>query len=152
MPDPLSVSNSSGLIALESIGRLDLLHRLYGTVTIPDAVAQECGMALPGWLTVQAVQNRGLVQSLRMNLGPGESEAIALASETSAIRVILDDKKARRTARQLGLPVTGLLAVLLQAKHRGFVSSIREVIAELTAVQFFVSENLIEETLRRAGE
>ncbi len=87
-----------------------------------------------------------------MNLGPGESEAIALAVEASAARVILDDKKARRTARQLGLPVTGLLAVLLQAKQRGFVSSIREVIAELTAVQFFVSESLIEETLRRAGE
>ncbi len=152
MPDPISVSNSSGLIALESIGRLDLLHRLYGTVTIPDAVAQECGMALPAWLVVQTVQNQGLVQSLRMNLGPGESEAIALASEASAARVILDDKKARRTARQLGLPVTGLLAVLLQAKQHGFVSSLREIIAELTAVQFFITENLIEETLLRAGE
>lgn len=48
--------------------------------------------------------------------------------------------------------MTGLLAVLLQAKQYGFVSSIREVIAELTAVQFFVSESLIEETLHRAGE
>ncbi len=57
MPDPLSVSNSSGLIALESIGRLDLLHRLYGTVTIPEAVAQECGMTLPAWLSVQAVED-----------------------------------------------------------------------------------------------
>ena len=152
MPDSITVSNSSGLIALESIGRLDLLRQLYGTVTIPPAVFQECGATLPTWFSVQAVQNQGLVRSLRMNLGAGESEAIALASELSAARVIMDDKKARRTAKQLGLPVTGLLAVLLQAKQRGFVSSIREVIAELTAVQFYVSETLVEETLRRAGE
>ena len=97
MPDPITVSNSSGLIALESIGRLDVLRQLYGTVTIPPAVFQECGAALPTWFSVQAVQNQELVRSLRMNLGAGESEAIALASELSAARVILDDKKARRT-------------------------------------------------------
>ncbi|MBC7821159.1 MAG: DUF3368 domain-containing protein [Planctomycetaceae bacterium] len=152
MPDPVTVSNSSALIALESIGRLDLLRQLYGTVTIPPAVARECGLTLPTWFSVQTVQNQGMAQSLSVNLGPGESEAIALASEQSVARVILDDKKARRTARQLGLPVTGLLAVLLQAKQQGVVSSIREVIAELTVVQFYISESLVEETLRRAGE
>ena len=152
MSDSVTVSNSSGLIALDQIGRLDVLNQLYGTVAIPRAVAQEIGFAPPKWFSVRSVQNQNLVQSLRMSLGPGESEAIALAGECSAARVMLDDKKARRVARQLGLPVTGLLAILLQAKQQGFMTSIREVIAELTAVEFFVSESLIDETLRRAGE
>lgn len=47
MPDPVTVSNSSCLIGLELIGRLDLLHELYGTVTAPSAVAHECGSRLP---------------------------------------------------------------------------------------------------------
>ena len=42
MPDPTTVSNSSALIALESIGRMDLLRQLYGTVMIPPAVYREC--------------------------------------------------------------------------------------------------------------
>ena len=152
MSDLVTVANSSCLIALDQLGRLSVLNQLYGTVTIPRAVAHEIGLALPGWLSVRTIQNQNLVQSLQMSLGPGESEAIALACECSAARVILDDKKARRVARQLGLPVTGLLAILLQAKQKGIIASIREVIAELTAVQFFVSESLIDETLRRAGE
>ncbi len=152
MPDPATVSNSSCLIAMETIGQLDLLERLYGIVTIPPAVAQECRSTLPGWLQVHPVQNQAMVQTLRMNLGPGESETIALAGELAVARVILDDKKARRAARQLGLPVTGLLAVLLQGKQRGFVPSVREVIAELTAAHFHLSDALVEEAMRQAGE
>ena len=152
MPDSVTISNSSALIALDQIGLLGVLNQLYGTVTIPRAVAEEIGLALPKWLSVRSVQNQSLVQSLQMSLGPGESEAIALACECSVSRVILDDKKARRVARQLRLPVTGLLAILLQAKQQGFIASIREVIAELTAAEFFVSESLIDEALRRAGE
>ena len=152
MPDAVTISNSSGLIALEAIGRLDLLRQLYGTVLIPPAVAQECGSAVAGWMQIQPVQNQGMVQSLRINLGHGESEAIALATEVPAARVILDDKKARRIARQLSLPVTGLLAVLLQAKQQGYVSSLREIIAELAAARFFLSDALADEALRQAGE
>ena len=152
MPDSVTISNSRGLIALDQIGRLGVLNQLYGTVTIPRPVADEIGLALPKWLSVRWVRNQSLVQSLQVSLGPGESEAIAPAYECSVSRVILDDKKARRVARQLRLPVTGLLAILLQVKQQGFIASIREAIAELTAAEFFVSESLIDEALRRAGE
>jgi predicted nucleic acid-binding protein len=53
MPDPVTVSNSSCLIALELIGRLDLLRELYGAVVVPSAVALECGSSLPRWFHVQ---------------------------------------------------------------------------------------------------
>ncbi len=41
MPDPATVSNSSCLIGLELIGRIELIHGLYGTVAVPTAVADE---------------------------------------------------------------------------------------------------------------
>jgi predicted nucleic acid-binding protein len=65
MPDSVTVSNSSCLIGLELVGRLDLLRGLCGTVLVPRAVSSECGSRLPEWFQVQAVQNHGMVRSLR---------------------------------------------------------------------------------------
>src|SRR5262245_39462727 len=109
---------------------------MYGTITVPQAVAGESGPGLPPWVQSQPVLNQTLVNSLRLELGAGEAEAIALSIELSAARVILDDKKARRIARQLRLPVTGTLAILVRAKERGVISSVRDAIDRLMAVQF----------------
>ena len=152
MPDGPTVSNSSCLIALEAAGSLGILEQLYTTIAVPDAVSQECGGALPAWVRVHSVQNQPLVQSLRLGLGAGEAEAIALSIECSAARLILDDKKARRVARQLNLPVVGTLAVLLKAKERGVLSKVRDIVEELIAADFRVSDELVQEVLRRAGE
>ena len=152
MPEPVTVCNSSCLIALEAIGRLDLVQRLYGTITIPEAVAAEYGSALPPWLQVHPVQHQGTVRSLRLHLGAGESEAIALAEEMSAARLMLDDKKARRIARQLNLPVTGTVAILIQAKQRGLIPKLSDILDQLTATGFFLSDTLAEAALRQVGE
>lgn len=152
MPEGPTVSNSSCLIGLEAAGYLGILKPLYGIVDVPGAVAAEYGSALPAWVHVHPVQNRTLVQSLKLDLGAGEAEAIALAMERPAARLILDDKKARRIARQLHLPVTGTLAVLLRAKDQGIVPTVREVLDALVAANFRVSAALVGEVLRRAGE
>lgn len=152
MPEGASIADSSCLIALAGIGRLDLLRQLYGGIVIPEAVFEECGSKLPSWCEVRHVQNRSFVQLLQLNLGPGESEAIALACECSVQRLILDDRKARQAAQKLNLPVTGLLAVLLKCKSLGFVASVGAVIKELAVVSFYASPALIEATLRMAGE
>ncbi len=152
MPDGLTVSNSSCLIALEATGSLGILEELYGTIAVPDAVSHECGGALPAWAQIYSVQNQPLVQSLRLDLGAGEAEAIALSIEHSAARLNLDDKKARRIAHGLKLPVTGTLAVLLKAKERGILSNVRDAIDMLITANFHVSDALVREVLRRAGE
>ncbi len=152
MSDPITVCNSSCLIVLEAIGRLDLLRQLLGTITIPAAVAAEFGNPLPGWLVVEPVRNPVTVKSLELQLGAGESEAIALAGELSANRIILDDKKARRIARQLNLPVTGTVALMIQAKQRGLIGSLSDILDQLTAVGFFVSDSLAAAALRQVGE
>ncbi|MGO9470662.1 MAG: DUF3368 domain-containing protein [Isosphaeraceae bacterium] len=152
MPDGITVSNSSCLIGLDAVGSIGILEQLYGTIMVPDAVAQECGGTLPIWVQVHSVQNQPLAQSLRLGLGAGEAEAIALSLERSAARIILDDKKARRTARQLNLPVTGTLAVLLRAKEQGIIPSVRDLVDALIVAEFHVSDALVQEVLQQAGE
>lgn len=152
MPDGVTVCNSSCLIALAAIGRLDLLKKLYGTVRIPRAVDVECRGALPDWIVVHPVANQRLATSLQLQLGPGESEAIALAVEQSAIRIILDDKKARHIARQMTLAVTGTLGVLLRSKEKGNIECVKDVIGDLEQAHFYIANDLAREVLRLAGE
>jgi hypothetical protein len=152
MPDGPTVANSSCIIGLGAAGYLGVLEQLYGTILVPEAVAQECSPQIPPWIQVHRIQNQAQVRSLQIELGGGEAAAIALCSEVSACRIILDDKKARRIARQLCLPVTGTLAVLLRAKQCGVISTVGEVMNSLLAAGFHLSKDLVEETLRRAGE
>jgi predicted nucleic acid-binding protein len=86
MPDGPTIANSSCLIALEAAGHLHILKQLYGTIHIPDAVNRECGAALPPWVRVHSVANQSLIQSLCLELGAGEAEAIALCMELTPDR------------------------------------------------------------------
>lgn len=152
MPNGMTVSNSSCLIGLQSAGLLDILEKLYTNIEVPDAVAAEFGIGLPAWVLLRSVKNQALVQSLRLQLGSGEAEAIALAMESAAARLILDDKKARTIARQLGIPITGTVGIVLRAKDQGLVNSVRDVLNALQAANFHISSALQQEALKRAGE
>ena len=152
-PGPV-VSDSSPLIALGQIGQLDLLGRLFSAVLVPPAVVRETasGSALPDWITERApIQPIGS-RILAVSLGPGESEAIALSLEVGARWLILDDRPARRLAQALGLPVIGTLGVLLAAKRRGFLSTVRAPVDALAWVGFRMSPHLRDRVLRDASE
>lgn len=145
------VSNSACLIALERINRLDLLPQVYQSIWIPHAVQMEIGFTTD-WLLVQNVQNQTLVDTLRMQIGAGESEAIALALEMGNLPALLDDKKARRIAKQLDLPVIGTLGLLLKAKKQGVIPAIKPILAALEKVDFRVSTRLRDRALELADE
>lgn len=85
------VSNTSPLIVLSNIGEFELLHFLFGRVTIPKSVAEEFGDPIPEWIEVREVKNKILLNLLRERLHKGEAEAIALAIELEAELVIIDD-------------------------------------------------------------
>jgi dCTP deaminase len=145
------VSNTSCLIALEAIGRLDLLERLYQILLIPSAVASEWASPCPSWVTIATVQNRALVQALGLQLGLGESEATALAVESGAARLILDDLRARRVAAQLQVRITGTLGILLRAKRLQVVSLVRPLFDDLRAAGFWVSDSLLRQARQLCG-
>ena len=146
-----TVTNSTCLISLERIGRLDLLPQVFATVTAPPAVQAEFGVAVE-WLIVKPVQNAAVVATLKIQIDDGEAYAIALAMELGNVILILDDKKARRIARQLGFKVMGTIGVLMRAKRRGVIPAIEPLLTALENVDFHMTPALREEALRLCGE
>jgi predicted nucleic acid-binding protein len=158
------VSNASPLINLAHIGALALLPRLYAGVVIPEAVWREVvveGSGQPGatevrsaaWISVGAVENRSLVQALRMSLDAGEAEAIALALETPNPLLLMDERAGRSTARYLGLRCVGIVGILTLAKQQGLIEKVRPYLMALRdEAGFRLSAALCEEVLREAGE
>ena len=156
------VADATALILLARVGRLHLLREVLGEVWIPEAVAQELRKpgkpgaealkeALGTWISIAQVRERERVEELPKRLGPGEREAIALALERGAT-FLSDDKAARREAQSQGLEVTGLLAVLLQAKARGAIPQVKRVLDELVGEGFRLAPDLYEAVLQEAGE
>jgi predicted nucleic acid-binding protein len=147
MPDVV-VPDTSCLIALTVLGRLDLLRNLHHSVVIPTGVAEEYGERLPDWISVMPVANVWLVKSLRAALGKGEAEVISLATQLPEAVAVLDDERARREARGLGLPITGTLGLLVRAKREGLLPSLADAIGRLDAAGFRVSYELRQEVLK----
>jgi predicted nucleic acid-binding protein len=158
------VSNTSPIVKLAAVGRLDLLQQLYGAILIPAAVYVEIvvvGAGLPGALEVQTLpwfQQRpvtpsALLTRLRLGLDPGEAEAVALADEIKADLILLDERRARRVASQLGLSRVGVLGILIEAKRGGLLAAVRPVLDDLIATAgFWVAGPLYDQILQAAGE
>ena len=148
------VSNSSPLIALARIHRLDLVHAILQSVLIPPAVAREIPPSipdLPDWLGLRALTRPPPLTS-RGRLGDGEWEAIALAIEIGAGAILVDDRPARVLAQQSRLNVIGTLGLLLEAKRAGAIKTLQPELDKLVETSFFLSRQLYDELLRMAGE
>ena len=121
------VSNTSPIFYLSTIGQLDLLRQLYNEVVIPKAVFNEItnvgntdasANIVPtlNWVKTQSATDQAFVNRLRTELDPGEAEAIALAVELNANRLLMDERLGRAAAMRVGLQVTGVLGILIAAK------------------------------------
>ena len=109
--------------------------------------AQEIEAA--SWVHMQLVSNRELVRALRHELDAGEAEAIALAIETGAEFVLMDEHLGRETASYMGLRCVGLIGVLVEAKRTGMIDQIRPLLDLLRDLAGFrVSESLYRRVLQ----
>ena len=144
------VADSTCLIALERISHLEILPAFFEPVLIPPAVEQEFGISLP-WLKLERLSDQTLVVALKMMLDDGEAEAIALAQEQKC-RIILDDRQARSVGGNMGLRVIGTVGILLLAKQRGILPTVKPVLQNLDDTGFYISAALKEEALRLAEE
>jgi uncharacterized protein len=149
------VSNSSPLIALARIQRLDLVPAILKSALIPPAVAREIAPSvpvLPSWLEVRAPTSALSVVTSRGRLGDGEWEAIALAVELGVSAIFIDDRPARRLAEAAGLNVIGTLGLLLEAKRAGHIRTVRAELDKLLETSFFLSQELYDQLIRLAKE
>jgi len=86
------------------------------------------------------------------DLGPGETEVLALALEVPGAVAILDDGLARQAAKITGIPVIGTLGLLLEAKRSGLVEALEPLLDHLDALGFRVSASTRAAVLDLAGE
>jgi predicted nucleic acid-binding protein len=158
------VSDTSPILNLARIGRLELLQSLYRQVVIPSAVYAELTDArrdLPpaidlgsmSWLMVAAASNRDHVEQLLGSLDPGEAEAIVLAIELRADLFLVDERRGRRVASASGLAITGLIGVVARAKQAGLIDRAKPVLDELIhTARFWIGPELYAEVLAELGE
>lgn len=160
---PKVVCNSSPLIHLAKVGKLELLKGYFTEISIPEAVYREC--VIDGkdredakrienatWIRVVDIKNIDLKKAFNTVLDEGESEAIVLALQESADLILLDDYEARELARTYGLNITGTIGILIKAKYEGDISSIDEMLKKLRRTGFWLSDDLYTKILRDEGE
>jgi predicted nucleic acid-binding protein len=147
------VSNTSPLNYLILIQQQEILRDLFGQVLIPEAVRRELSSPAapaavrawidgpPAWLECRTVAS---VPSDLESLGPGERESIALALAEKASLVLLDERRARRVAENLGLAVSGMLGVLDRAHRRGLLD-LNAALDRLERTTFRASPRLLRE-------
>ncbi len=138
------VSNSTPLIALSQVNRLDIIKELFGSIIIPDAVFIEVAVDKKGragkdevsiakWIRTMKVSNPLAADFLSVNLDPGEAEAITLSKEIKANLLLIDDKDGRKAAKSVDIPITGTVGVLLryyEGKKEDFKLALDELIAK----------------------
>jgi len=160
------ISDTSAITNLAAIDQLRLLPLLYEQVIIPEAVYRELvdiDPPVPGsaevptatWLAVKLIANRGVVERLQSEarLDPGESEAIALALELGADLLLIDERRGRAEANRLGIKITGLLGILVEAKRKNLIVAVKPLIDALIATsEFRVSSALYNQILNIANE
>jgi len=157
------VSDSTILIGLAKIGKLDLLKEVFHKIYVPEEVFREVterGLNKPGaqfirktvWIKAKPVEDRTQVNLLMASLDKGEAEVLALSKEMKAELILLDEEKARKSAVIAGFNVMGLLGMLVLAKKLGLLDEIKSLIEELRRKKFRISDGIIVQALMQAGE
>ena len=157
------IVNSTPIIVLCNIGLLDILKALYAEIYIPEAVYREvtekddsaCQVLKTAlnWIHVEKIANQADKKMYKAKLHDGEVEVMILAQEgTADDLVVIDDNAAKKTAKYLGLKVTGTIGVLLKAKREGIIPEIASVLEKMKKNGFYISESLEQLVLEQAGE
>jgi predicted nucleic acid-binding protein len=156
----IAVSNTTPLRYLIAIEQDHLLGQLFEKVIVPAAVHEELTetqtpenvrrrvLSLPTWYQVRAVREIQAT-SFPVTLHRGEREAILLAEALPADVLLIDEQIGRTIALSRSLPLSGTLGVLERADTMGLISDYAQVLKQLKASGFFISESLEQQLLQR---
>jgi uncharacterized protein len=157
------VANTGPIIALAIIDKLDILNALFDEVVVPEEVNNEllhggtgcAGLASyqqSSWIKVLSLSNP-IDPLLKTVLDIGEASVIQLARECGANSVLIDERKARKIARDIyGMHVVGSARVLVEAKRHGLIESVSEMINGIRSGGYWIHDDIVDFALRKAGE
>lgn len=153
-------SNTTPLIALSGINRLDLLQAVFGRIHLAQEVVDEYaagGKILVPELTkltwVEIVQSTPpTLPSLLLDLDRGELHTLDMAKKLRADWVIIDERIGRNLAEYIGLRVIGILGILLKAKQLGLIPNFSDTVTAMLANGIHYHSALVEKLIKHAGE
>jgi uncharacterized protein len=158
------VSDTSSLGSLALIDYLWLLEAIYGTVMISEVVARELTMAKNAriqavlsaeWVQVQ-VPGEGAIATIQQQgqqLDLGDTHTLALALQINADEVLINERRGRQVAEDLGLSVIGIVGIVLVAKQRALIPSVRRVMDTLVELAGFrINHQLYQKILKFVDE
>src|ERR1700730_14205660 len=155
-----AVSNTTPLRYLIAIEQEHLLGQLFEKVFVPVAVHEELTdsrtpetvrgrvLSLPDWFEVRMMQETQTT-TFPVTLHRGERQAILLAEAMRADVLLIDEQIGRTIALSRNLPVSGTLGVLERADRMGFVRNFPQVLQQLKASGFFITEALKQQLVER---
>ena len=151
------VVDASPLICLLKSGLLDLLPKLFTEIIVPDKVYQEVtakgAVNLPTINHLKQIGNINISESVASwDLGKGESSVLSFAMKNSKFYAVIDDREARRCAASLGCHHIGTVGIILLAKRRGIVSSVKDSLNKLQAAGLWLSDSFIKEVCLKVRE
>jgi len=154
------VANTTPLISLASIGKLELLKDIFGEILIAEAVYNEI-KAKQGYgyneidtdyIKVQRIKGIAYRDFLLNQLDLGETETIILAKELDADFVIIDENIAYKIAKSSELNVVRTLSILLRAKEKGLIPTLKPLLDEMILKGRWYSQQVYKTMLEQAGE
>ena len=157
------VTDTSVILNLCLLGLPQVLPSIFGKVYAPPGVRDEfirlsnndtryLSLEFPSFIEIKAPAS---IHSLlpHSRLHRGECEALSLASEINASRVLMDERAGRAAAAMLGLPCIGLLGILIEARRCNLISQLAPLLDKLqTEANFWFSPTLRIQVLQLAGE
>ena len=158
------VADTSVVLNLCRIQHEHLLPQLFQRVLIPTPVADEfvrltkteprfSGLILPNWIEIFPAPDLVTAEVVQAELDPGEAAAIALFLKQKADALLIDEMLGRKVAKKLGIRTMGIMRILLEARDRKLISSIKVLLDRLEReANFWISADLRRHVLQLAGE
>lgn len=157
------IVNSTPLIVLSNINHLFVLQKLYKHIYIPQAVYDEvtakhdsaCEQIKDNldWIHICKIKNEIDRRIYQAKLHDGEVEVMILAKENdNKDLLIIDDNAAKKTAKFLGLKVTGTLGVILKAKKENIIPNATVVMNQIIQRGFYISQDIYDLVKAEANE
>lgn len=147
------VSNSSPLIVLTKIKRIDLLKHRFTSVYISEEVYREVYKIkkerCPKWIRVVKVKDRMAVDALDAVVDKGEAETIILAKEMSIKHVLMDDRKGVNLAKKMGLEPLRATTIIGIAYKNDLLADIQKELLNLREKGYWITDYYIKEITKR---
>ena len=145
----LIIADTSVLIVLSKINRLHILKEIFNSITITPEIHHEFGEELPDWIVIKGINDDKRKRILQLDLDDGEASAIALGLENDDSLLLIDERKGRKIASDLGMKIIGTLGVLIKAKELRIIESLTEEINKLKKVDFWISEKITKNIINK---